>query len=272
MSGPRLTGRRELDPSELGTTDQADLADALEAARRLEASMDNAPVAAGPQFSDRVMGALADEPTPAPVGFLTPLRRLGPIAGFGASVRQAWASIGATGRPPFARAAALAYVLVIAIAGTSLAGAATVGFAGLLGNLGPRPTQASPSTLPLQTTAPATELPSRSEPPDASEEPSGGPDASDDSGGSGGPEPSDDSGDSSGSGGTSSGGGSDDGSSGTSGGDGGSATSSPSSGGGSDEGGSSATSTPKPSQTPRPTGTPKPTQTSGSGWGSDFSN
>jgi hypothetical protein len=164
------------------------------------------------------MAALDGEPTPAAVGFLTPLRRLGLIAGFGASVRQAWASIGAPGRPAFARATALAYILIIAIAGTSLAGAATIGFAGALGLINPPTTQASPSTMPFQSTQPGkSEQPSaESEPPgsDASEEPGGSPGASDDHGGSGGPEPSDDHGDNSGLGssGSDGGGGSDDGS------------------------------------------------------------
>ena len=217
-------------------------------------------------ITNRVMTALAAEPTPAPVGFLTPLRRLGLVAGFGASVRQAWASIGAPGRPTFARATALTYLLVIAIAGTSLAGAATIGLAGAIGIFGPQATQASPSTTPLQSTQPGrTELPSvESEPPgsDPTEEPGDTPGASDDHGGSGGPEPSDDHG---GSPGPSSSSGSDDGSGG--GGGGGSATATPDGGGGggSDDGGASATSTPKPSQTPRPTDTPRPSQTSGSG-------
>jgi uncharacterized membrane protein YgcG len=270
MTGPRATGPRGLDPDELDTTDQADLADALESEGWLEAAIGDVPVAPGPSFTNRVMAALAAEPTPAPVGFLTPLRRLGLLAGFGASVRQAWASIGAPGRPTFARATALAYVLVIAIAGTSLAGAATIGLAGAIGILGPQATEASPSNVPFESSQPGTtEQPSaESEPPgtEAPGEPGDTPGASDDHGGSGGPEPSDDHGSTSGPG---SSGGTDEGSGG---GGSGSPTSSPDGGGSSDDGGASATSTPKPSQAPRSTDSPKPSQTSGSGGGSGSSN
>lgn len=261
MTGPRPSGPRGFEPAELGTTDPADLADALESARRLEASIEEMPIATGASFSDRVMAALADEPAPTSTGFLAPLRRRGVVRGLGASVRQAWASIGTPGRPTFARAAALAYVLVIAIAGTSLAGAATIGVAGAFGMIGPHQPQPTP-TMPAPSRAPdATQRPSvESEPdgPEASEDQSDGPDATDDHGGGGGSEPSDDNGGGSSSGG-SRGGGSDDG---RGGGDDNSATGSPDDGGdGSDDGGGS--STPGPSQTPRPTGTPGPTSGSG---------
>lgn len=259
----RPNGPRTVDAAELGTTDAADLADALASARRIEAAIDDTVIAPGALFSDRVMAALADEPVPAPTGFLAPLRRRGVIAGFGASVKQAWASIGAPGRPRLARGAALAYVLAIAIAGTSLAGAATITVAGALGIIGPHQAQPTP-TLPAQMTSPEPSYrPSaESEPPgpEASNDPSSGPDATDDHGG--GAQPSDDhGGSSSGAGSIGGGGGGDDGSaSGISG--AGSATASPTGGGGDDRGGSS---TPQPSPTPRPTETPKPSSTSDGG-------
>jgi hypothetical protein len=255
MTGSRPTAPRDLEPAEIGTTDPADLAAALETAHRLAGAIEEAPTTSGARFTDRVMAALAAEPSPAPTGFLAPLRRRGIIGGFGASVRQAWASIGAPGRPTFARATALAYVLAVAIAGTSLAGAATITVAGALGLIGPHESQPT-QTLPAQTLPPeSSERPSaESEPPgpEASESPSESPGASDDHGGGGGGlMPSDDHGGNSGPG--SSGGGSDD----ASGGGG---------GGGTDDGGVS--STPKPTQTPRPTETPRPTSTSGSSDGS----
>jgi uncharacterized membrane protein YgcG len=268
MTGPRPTGPRDLVPAELGTTDPADLAAALEAAHRLVGAIEEAPITSSGRFTDRVMAALAAEPSPAPTGFLAPLRRRGIVGGFGASVRQAWASIGAPGRPTFARATALAYVLAIAIAGTSLAGAATITVAGALGLIGPHESQPT-QTLPAQTLPPeSSEQPSaESEPPgpEESESPSVSPDASDDhGGGGGGPVPSDDHGGNSGPG-SSAGSGSDDGS----GGGGSGATASPTGGGGSDDSGGS--STPRPTQTPRPTETPKPTSTSGSSDGSGTS-
>src|SRR5262245_31460478 len=92
---------------ELGDATDAELDAALEAVRRLEAAADSFESVTGPAFSARVMVALADDPSPAATGFLLPLRLRGFMGGFRLSVRQAWASLGA-GRPPLARAAALA--------------------------------------------------------------------------------------------------------------------------------------------------------------------
>jgi hypothetical protein len=265
MTGSWPSGPRHLEPAELGTTDPTDLAAALESARRLTGAIDDAPIAGDARFTDRVMTALAAEPSPAPTGFLAPLRRRGLIGGFGASVRQAWASMAAPGRPTFARGAAIAYVLAIAIAGTSLAGAATITVAGALGILGPHEPQPTRTLLPQATPPEPSQRPSAEpEPsgPEASDAASDGPEASDDngSGGGGGTAPSDDHGGNSGP--ASSGrGGSDDGSAGG----GGAATASPMGDGGSDDGGGS--STPRPSQTPRPTDTPRPTSTSDSSSG-----
>ena len=204
MSGPFRLG-----PDELGQTTGHELEDALEAIDALGLAVEDAPVRTGPAFSDRVMGAIAEEPQPAPTGFLLPLRQRGVFAGFAESVRQAWASLGA-GRPAFARGAALAYVLVVAVAGASIAGAATIGAAGALGLLGPRETvepSPEPTNAPVVTPAPSLDVPT----PSPSAEPSETPEveASDDHGGSG-TEPSDDHGGNSGPG-----GGSDDGSGGS---------------------------------------------------------
>jgi uncharacterized membrane protein YgcG len=150
------------------------LAGALEAARALEQVADDASVTNDTAFTERVMAALAREPSPMAGGFLLPLWRKGIFGGFAESLRQAWASSG-SGRPALARAMALAYVLVVGAAGVSLAGAATFGAAGALGFLGPQATQ-EPSTEP--TTAPQVKplLPEESE--ESSAEPSEKPDAS----------------------------------------------------------------------------------------------
>ncbi len=242
-----MTGPRSFDRNELGTDRPDELDHALTAAAWLDEAVDVTHVAPSAGFGDRVMAALTDEPAPSPAGFLAPVRRRGYVAGFVASFRQAWASVGGGGRPVLARASALAYVLAVVIAGTSLAGVATVGIAGALGILGPTATQtAAPNTLGPTTAPRPTELPSSISAPPAtpgeSEEPSESPDASDDHGGSGGggAEPSDDHGDSSGPG--------------SSGGDDGDHSGPGSSGSGSDDSGSG-------SGTPRPTGTPEPTET-----------
>lgn len=187
-----MTGPRRFDPNELGTDRPDELEAARTAASWLDSAIDVAAVTPSAAFGDRVMTALANEPAPSAVGFMVPVRRLGFLAGFAASVRQAWASVGEGSRPPLARASALAYVLAVAIAGTSLAGVATVGVAGALGMLGPTTTQSAappspgPITSPDHTVSPPDES---SEPPDESLEPSESPESSDDHGG---PESSDD--------------------------------------------------------------------------------
>jgi hypothetical protein len=266
MSGQRVderpTGPRTMGVDELGTADAREVAAALAAARLLSSAIEDAAVRPGPAFSDRVMAAIADEPAPAEAGFLAPLYAVGLIRGLGASVRLAWSSLKTPGRPPLGRAAALAYVLAIAVAGTSLAGVATIGVAGALGIVGPHQPQPTPTPFPSELTAPEQSQPPASESeapePEASDDATGGPGATDDHGGGGIAEPSDDHGGSSAPGSTSGsgdgGGGSGDGGSGSS--DGGGATSTP-----------RATETPRPTGTPRPTETPKPTSTSGSDGG-----
>jgi uncharacterized membrane protein YgcG len=194
-----MMGPRNLHPDELGDTEGMDLHDAMRVANRLTESMDDVPVHARLDFTDHVMAALADEPTPGTTGFLLPLRRRGVLGGFRDSFRQAWASVG-SGRPMLGRSAALAYVLAVAIAGVSLTGVATLGAAGALGLLNPAPstspTPPPPAPTPVvpPTIAPSpspnanepTEEPSPSETADESEGP-------DDNGGSSGPGGGDDS-------------------------------------------------------------------------------
>jgi hypothetical protein len=249
VTGPSRFGFEELGPTEVNELD-----DALEAVSALELAAEDAPVRTGPAFTERVMAALADEPAPGSVGFLLPLRRRGPFLGFIASVRQAWTSIG-TGRPTFARAAALAYVLVVAIAGTSLVGAASFGAADALGLLEPHATP-QPTTPPSMPPGPTPVLPTPSAEPEPSETPEAA-EPSDDHGGGGEPEASDDHGGNSGPG----GGGGDDGSGGSDDGSGPSASDDHSGGGsdddsGSDDGSGSSYATPRPTDTPKPSETP----------------
>jgi len=182
-----MTGRFGFDVDELGPTEGNELENAFEAIGALQRVAEEAPVRTGPAFTNRVMAALTDEPAPGAVGFLGPLRDRGIFRGFGASVRQAWASLG-TGRPTFARAAALAYVLVVALAGTSLVAAASFGAAGALGLLEPHQTVGptpSPTFTPSQMPEPTIASPEPTESPEIVE-------PSDDRGGVGEPEPTDD--------------------------------------------------------------------------------
>jgi uncharacterized membrane protein YgcG len=195
-----MMGPRNVQPDELGDAEGMDLQDAMRVGNRLLESMDDLPFTMREDFSDRVMGALADEPTPGATGFLVPLRRRGLPAGLVESVRQAWASVG-SGRPMLGRSAALAYVLAVVIAGVSLTGAVTIGPAGALGLLGgpsPSPTPSvlqptvappsvpPPSIPPAPTSSPnVTDGPERPTP--SPTETDDGPEASDDHGGNSGP-------------------------------------------------------------------------------------
>ncbi len=154
-----MTGPFRFGADELGPTEGHELNDAMDAVRAMELAASDVAVTTGPAFSARVMDAIAHEPSPAPTGFLAPLRRAGLLGGFGESVRQAWLTVG-TSRPPFARGAALAYVLLVATAGVSVVGAASFGAANALGILPPSST-VSPTSEPDEasepTTVPATE-------------------------------------------------------------------------------------------------------------------
>ena len=194
---------------ELGEIPTVDAAAAMAIARRIEAAtMVASPTDPTAGFTDRVMAVLADEPGPASAAFVAPLRKLGVLAGFGASIRQAWAMLERPGRPTFARAAALAYVLTIAAAGVSVAGAATFGAAGAFGLLGPTSTHTpaptpAPIVAPVITREPVAEpiaepsIEPRPEPSESAHESEG----SDDHGSGTSPEASDDHGDNSGPGG-----------------------------------------------------------------------
>jgi hypothetical protein len=198
-----MIGPQHIHPDELGDAQGLEMHDALRASSALSEAMEDLPTSIREDFVDGVMAALADEPTPGTAGFLVPLRRRG-IRGLGESLRQAWSSVGG-GRPIPGRSAALAYVLVVAIAGASLGGALTLGAAGALGLLGPAPTDSpEPSTpdpsLPPPSVAPVTQPPSPSpntdlptaaptpSPTETDDEPEG----SDDNGGNSGPGGGDD--------------------------------------------------------------------------------
>ncbi|MEO8273828.1 MAG: hypothetical protein ABI620_07160, partial [Chloroflexota bacterium] len=186
-----MSGPRRFEAGELGSERQDELDDALFAAKWLDEAASVPPATPSSAFGDRVMAAIAEEPTPSPTGFLAPLRRRGFLSGFGASVRQAWASVGA-GRPALVRASAMAYVLVVVVAGASLVGVGTLGVAGALGVFRPAPTPSpletpGPTIAPVQTSLPeaSPEPPGESAVPEPSEsdEPSESPEGSDDHGG-----------------------------------------------------------------------------------------
>jgi hypothetical protein len=179
MTGP---GRR-FDPRELADADgsfELDDAGLAAVARELEAvaAMDATP--RPPDFEDRVMAALADEPPPRPVA-----RGWSPAA-IATTVGEAW-RIATTGpRPAAIRAQALALVLLVAVAALSVGSLAVVGAARWLSSdpalppptvapsPGPSLVAPSPSAAPSPTLTPA---PSASPSPSPSADATAAPDA-----------------------------------------------------------------------------------------------
>lgn len=190
MSGP---GRR-FDPAELlggpgSEPTSAELADALAAARALEAHASGDRVRPTAGFEDRVMAAIATEPAPRfMVGAAFAGRdgrggRGGRVAATLATIRDAWAIAASGGRPLAVRAQALGFVMFVAVAAGSLTGVAAVGVGSFLA-APPSP----PQTLPGPTVDPSPVGPSPSPRPSPSPNPSDGPSPTADDGGS--PSPS----------------------------------------------------------------------------------
>jgi negative regulator of sigma E activity len=133
-------------------------------ARTLERLASTTPVTPSPAFTERVMGAIASEPAPAPARLAgLALRRRSPGA-FLLSLRDAWQVMTRSGFPVAARAQAMALVLVVAALATG-SGMVTAGALGLFDG-----DHATPS--------PSIEQPS--EPADASTEPSNSAEPSED--------------------------------------------------------------------------------------------
>jgi cell division septation protein DedD len=214
MSGPY----RQFDPSELrtpGVTEPsaAELADALGAARDLEALAASDGIRPTEGFDDRVMAAIALEPAPRVVVTGGSAVRGTGITAFLFTVRNAW-RVGTTGGRPFAvRAQALAFVFVVLLAAGSLAGAGAIAVAGLLDGTDNAPTpsveplptalptpetevtpsptpSATPSTEPTETAQPTeTVKPTETARPTRTPKPGETPQPTDDHGGGGGPGP-----------------------------------------------------------------------------------
>jgi hypothetical protein len=199
MTGPA----RRFDPTELSddpaAIGEAELTAASAMARDLEAIAERDTVPTG-GFSDRVMEAIASEPTPQPTrvfGLALRARRIGAAVG---AVGDAWRVTFGSGRPLAVRGQALALVLVVAVALVGLGGGAAVGAARLLTpDVAPTPSptpSVPPSPAPSIAPSPSIEpspTPTPTPTPEASPtdtgEPTETPEATgtDDSGGNSGP-------------------------------------------------------------------------------------
>lgn len=201
MTGPA----RRFDPTELSddpaAIGEAELTAASAMARDLEAIAERDTVPTG-GFSDRVMEAIASEPTPQPTRVFGLALRSRRIGGAVAAVGDAWRVTFGGGRPLAVRGQALALVLVVAAALVGLGGGAAVGAARLLTpDVAPSPSPApsvppspAPSIAPSPSVEPSpTPTPTPSPSPEASPTDTGDPietpeaTGTDDSGGNSGP-------------------------------------------------------------------------------------
>lgn len=157
MSG---LGRR-FDPSEIhpdggDSPSTADLAQAMVAARELEAfaARDGASPTVG--FEDRVMAVIATEPVPRLLVRPGRAVRGGLVIAFLASVRDAWRLASGGGRPIAVRAQAFAFVLLVVLATGSLTTVFAVGAASFIfSGPGPSPRVLTPSVSPAPLASPS---------------------------------------------------------------------------------------------------------------------
>ena len=169
---------RRFDPAELRVPGEPDpsvteLADALAAARELEALATDPGIRPSDGFEDRVMAAIAAEPAPRLVAAPVSAVRGGRLGAFLVTVRESWAVASSGGRPMAVRAQALAFVLLVVLATGALAGASVVTVGALIGPNGAtiRPDDTTNPTTPSDDDlSPTTLEPTESaEPPESTE-------------------------------------------------------------------------------------------------------
>ena len=129
-----MTGSgRRFDPAELSNDPvaltEAEIVGATAIARDLEAiaERDDAPTVG---FSDKVMAAIAAEPTPKPTSVFGAALRAGRFGTAVAAVGDAWRVAFGGGRPFAVRGQALALVLVVLIGVLGLGGGAAIALPG----------------------------------------------------------------------------------------------------------------------------------------------
>ena len=151
---PRYPGQNPnpFSGAELGGLDlpAEEIADDARLARQLEALADRETLGPSPDFADRVMAAIASEPTPAPVvAARSAIRRLS-LLGLVASVGDAARITFGRGFPAMARLQAISLVLVSSLT----IGAAAAGTAGALGAFNAQNSSPGPTTTPTQLVTP----------------------------------------------------------------------------------------------------------------------
>ncbi len=135
-------------PDELDDATAGEQARAMATARELEWLAATDDVAPSTDFTDRVMAAIAAEPSPRPVAAAAAAARRGAILGVVAAFGDLWRVAWTGGRPMAVRAPAMALVAVAMVAAL---GAGAIGV-GALGGLVGRPSE---TAAPTQATSPS---------------------------------------------------------------------------------------------------------------------
>jgi hypothetical protein len=170
--GERWTRPDRFRPDELdGDATAGDQARLLATARELEWLAITDDIAPSADFADRVMAAVAAEPTPRPIAAAASAARRGAILGVFAAFGDLWRVAWTGGRPMAVRVPAVALVVVVLAASL---GAGALGVGALSGLLD-RPGETAPPTQ-VESASPVVASPSPS--PTASPSPSRSPDAS----------------------------------------------------------------------------------------------
>ncbi len=187
MAGRRLPDRFRPDELAGTTLRSGEGAELLAAARELEWLAATDDIGPSEGFEDRVMAAIAAEPTPRPVAAVIGAARRGRPAGVLAALGDLWRVAWSGGRPLAVRAPAVALVLVLLVGSVGLGSLGAAAALGLLDRRTPEPA-VSPAPSPGPSTGPTlapTKAQSPSPEPSESAEPSESPEGSES------PEPSD---------------------------------------------------------------------------------
>ncbi len=116
-------------------------------ARELE-RLDGGAIRPSEDFTDRVLGAIADEPLPRPMAVAGVAAREGRVGALVGALRDTWHVAWSGGRPMAARAQAMAFVLLLVVAVGSVGAAATVGAINVLFSTTSTPSIAPEPSLP----------------------------------------------------------------------------------------------------------------------------
>ncbi len=158
--------QRPFHAGELDDIDALESAELLLMARELE-RLDGGAIRPSDGFTDRVLGAIADEPLPRPMAAAGLAAREGRLGAMVAALRDTWHVAWSGGRPPAARAQAMAFVLLLIVAVGSVGAVTTVGAINVLfsttstPSVAPAPSQpavVSPSPTPTESPSPSPEV------------------------------------------------------------------------------------------------------------------